>query len=167
MSKILEQYKKTDDVGFTTKRRKFQDIETGEIIELDETYKMAFGIKQFWKIYLADFLSILGLVADNQQINVLIYILENVNQTNNIFIGTYEKISENTGISRSTVARIIKKLKNVKYKNDVMMRKIQNGVWMVSPHLLIKGGENKRKSLMITWQEVASSQNIQEKKKTS
>lgn len=38
-----------------------------------------------------DFLHILGL-ADSKQIDVLIYILENTEQANNTFVGTYKKL---------------------------------------------------------------------------
>ena len=37
-----------------------------------------------------DFLSILGII-DNKQVDIFIYIVENTNQSNNVFLGTYKK----------------------------------------------------------------------------
>ena len=78
-------------------RKTLVDQDTGEVIEVDQITKRALGQKQFWKLYLVDFLQVLG-VLDSQQVNVLIYVLENTNASTNTYIGTYRKTAENTGI---------------------------------------------------------------------
>ena len=88
------------------KRRTLQDVETGEVIEVDQITKLALGQKQFWKIYLMDFLQVLG-GFEYKQLDVLIYILENTEQSNNTFIGTYRSIAENANVSYDTVYRTI------------------------------------------------------------
>ena len=41
-------------------RKRLVDQDTGEVIEVDQITKRALGQKQFWKIYLMDFLQVLG-----------------------------------------------------------------------------------------------------------
>jgi len=124
------------------KKRQLVDIETGEIIEVDQITKRTYGTKNFWKCYLIDFLTILGII-DSKQLDVFIYIVENTNQSNNTFIGTYTKISEAVGVSRPTIASIIKKL-----QENNFIKKVQNGVWLVNPNILMKGNDTKRQILL-------------------
>ena len=39
------------------------------------------------------FLTVLGII-DNKQLDIFIYIAENTNQSNNLFIGTYKQIAK-------------------------------------------------------------------------
>ena len=55
-------------------RKRLVDQDTGEVIEVDQITKRALGQKQFWKIYLMDFLQVLG-GFEYKQLDVLIYIL--------------------------------------------------------------------------------------------
>lgn len=121
-----------------TKRKELIDKETGEIIEVDQITKRAYGQKNFWKLYLSDFLPVLGIV-ENKQVDILIYILENTQPSTNMFIGTYKTIRENTKASETTIAKVMKKLQEQKF-----LKKIQNGLWQVSPNIMMKGNENKK-----------------------
>lgn len=125
-----------------TQRKRLIDEETGERIEVEQITKRALGQKQFWKVYLMDFLQVLG-VLDSKQIDILIYILENTEQANNTFIGTYDKIQKAVGVSRGTVATVLKKLQDSKF-----IIKVQNGVWQVSPNIMLKGSEYKKSILL-------------------
>ena len=91
------------------KKRELVDRETGEVIWVDQITKRTYGTKNFWKCYLMDFLTVLGII-DNKQLDVFIYIVENTQQANNIFIGTYKHISKSVGVSEPTIAKIMKKL---------------------------------------------------------
>ena len=73
----------------TSKQRELIDRETGELITVEQVNKLVYGTKNFWKCYLMDFLSILGII-DNKQVDIFIYIVENTNQSNNVFLGTYK-----------------------------------------------------------------------------
>ena len=101
-----------------------------------------YGQKNFWKLYLSDFLPVLGIV-ENKQVDILIYILENTQPSNNMFIGTYKTIRENTKASETTIAKVMKKLQEQKF-----LKKIQNGLWQVSPNIMMKGNENKKQLLL-------------------
>lgn len=127
-----------------TQRKRLVDEDTGERIEVDQITKRALGQKQFWKIYLMDFLQVLG-VLDSKQVDILIYILENTEAANNTFIGTYDKIQKAVGVSRGTVATVMTKLQE---KNFIT--KVQNGVWQISPNIMMKGSEHK-KSLLLNY----------------
>lgn len=125
-----------------TRRRELLDTETGEQILVDQITKRSYGSKNFWKMYLMDFLMVLG-VIDSKQVDIFIYIVENTNQATNIFLGTYQKIANDVGVSRPTIAKIMKKLQDHKF-----IKKIQNGAWFVNPNVLMRGDEQKRQILL-------------------
>ncbi|MEB9964749.1 replication/maintenance protein RepL, partial [Bacillus cereus] len=91
------------------RKRELIDTQTGEVIHVDQITKRAYGAKNFWKMYLMDFLTVLGII-DNKQLDIFIYIAENTNQSNNLFIGTYKQISKDVGVSEPTIAKLMKKL---------------------------------------------------------
>lgn len=125
-----------------TKKRELYDVETGEQILVDQITKRVYGSKAFWKMYLMDFLTVLGII-DSKQVDIFIYIVENTNQGNNTFIGTYKKIADDVGCSETTIAKIMKKL----VANNFIKR-VQNGVWLVNPNILMKGNDTKRQILL-------------------
>lgn len=125
-----------------TQRKRLQDMDTGEVMEVDQITKRALGQKQFWKLYLIDFLQILG-VLDSKQIDVLIYILEHTEAANNTYIGTYRKTAEGAKVALDTATRVIKKLQDKGF-----ITRIQNGVYQVSPLIMMKGSEHKKQLLL-------------------
>ncbi|WP_307841291.1 replication/maintenance protein RepL [Bacillus thuringiensis] len=129
------------------KKRELIDAETGEVIHVDQITKRVYGTKNFWKMYLMDFLTVLGII-DNKQLDVFIYIAENTNQSNNIFIGTYRSISEDVGVAYGTVATIMKKL-----QENNFIKKKQNGVYIVNPNIMMKGNDTKRQILLSYYEE--------------
>jgi len=131
-------------------RKRLIDQDTGEVYEVDQITKRALGQKQFWKVYLMDFLQVLG-GFEYKQLDVLIYILENTESANNTFIGTYRKIEKNVGVSYDTVRRTLKKLQAQKDSSGkAFLTKISNGVYQVSPTIMLKGSEYK-KSLLLNY----------------
>lgn len=123
-------------------KRELIDRATGELILVDQITKRTYGTKNFWKCYLMDFLTVLGII-DSKQLDIFIYIVENTNQANNIFLGTYKKIAEDTGCSSRTIAKIMTKL-----QENNFIKKIQNGAWLVNPNILMKGNDTKRQILL-------------------
>lgn len=137
----LEYIKQTQTlVG--TRKKCYVDIDTGEHIWVDQISKRTYGTKNFWKCYLMDFLTVLGII-DNKQLDVFIYIVENTNQANNIFLGTYKKIAEDVKVSEPTISKIMKKLQENNFIN-----KLQNGAYIVNPNILMRGNDHKRQILL-------------------
>ena len=139
--KILEYISQTQ-LLVGQKKRELVDRETGEVIWVDQITKRTYGTKNFWKCYLMDFLTVLGII-DSKQLDVFIYIVENTQQANNTFIGTYAKIAKDVGVCRQTIATIMKKL-----QENNFIKKVQNGVWLVNPNVLMKGTDTKRQILL-------------------
>lgn len=125
-------------------RKRLQDLDTGELIEVDQITKRALGQKQFWKIYLMDFLQVLG-GFEYKQLDVLIYILEHTESSTNTFIGTYRSLADKVKVSYDTVSRTITLLLNKGF-----LKKVQTGVYQVSPLIMMKGSEHK-KSLLLNY----------------
>ena len=125
-------------------RKRLVDQDTGEVIEVDQITKRALGQKQFWKIYLMDFLQVLG-GFEYKQLDVLIYILEHTEAANNTFIGTYRSLEKSVGVSYDTLAKTIKLLLGKGF-----MKKVSNGVYQVSPTIMMKG-KKKKKSLLLNY----------------
>lgn len=125
-----------------TKQRQLVDTETGEQILVDQITKRVYGTKNFWKCYLIDFLQVLG-ILDSKQCDVFIYIVENTNQANNVFLGTYKKIAKDVGVSEMTISKIMRKL-----KEHGFIKMVQNGAYIVNPNILMKGNDTKRQILL-------------------
>lgn len=125
-----------------SKKKHLVDFETGEDIFVDQITKRVYGSKNFWKCYLMDFLSVLG-ILDSKQVDVFIYIVENTNQSNNTFIGTYKKIAQDVEVCEATISKIMKKL-----QQNNFIKRVQNGVWLVNPNILMKGNDQKRQILL-------------------
>ena len=136
------QYNETTQTLVGQKRRELMDTETGELMHVDQITKMVYGSKSFWKCYLMDFLTVLGII-DNKQVDIFIYIVENTNQSNNVFLGTYKKIADDVGCSSATIAKIMKKL-----QANNFIKKMQNGAWLVNPNILMRGNDKKRQILL-------------------
>ena len=152
-------YKRNTQTLISTKKRTLVDQETGEVIEVDQVTKIAYGQKNFWKVYLFDFLQVLG-ILESKQLDVLIYVLENTNSSNNTFIGTHKKIAEKTNTSRDTIHRTFKKLQDAKF-----LEKIQNGVYQVSPLIMMKGSDYKKQLLLNYYKEDDNNKDNNETKK--
>lgn len=119
------------------------------IINVDQITKKVCGQRAFWKLYLFDFLAVLGII-DSKQLDVLIYIMENTNSSTNLYIGTFRKIATDTGVSLDTVRKIMKKL-----QENSFLQKVQNGVYGINPNIMMKGNENKRQ-ILLSYQNVGT-----------
>ena len=71
------------------------DPETGQVLEMIQTTKLRYGSKPFWKCYLKEFLAAMESLS-GREFNVFIYIVKNTKQSDNKFIGTYDKIMKAT-----------------------------------------------------------------------
>ena len=145
-NKFNLEYNENTQTLIGTRQKELIDVETGVSIWVDQITKRAYGSKNFWKVYLMDFLTVLGII-DSKQLDVFIYIAENTNQSTNQFIGTYNKIAKDVNVSRPTIAKLMKKLQDNKF-----IKKVQNGVWLVNPNILMRGSDKKRQILLSYYQ---------------
>lgn len=137
------------NVMYITKTN-FLASEDGELKQIDEieVFKRYHGEKQFWKIWLTDFLVALDLINNSKQMDVVFHILENTSASNNTYIGTYRKTAQDAKVSYQTVAIIFQKMIDAK-----IITKVQNGVYKVNPQLVMKGDRQKQKRLVIQYQD--------------
>ena len=142
MARAKKEFDSSSNTLITTTRDDYIRVSDGELVTFDNIQKVVYGSKNFWKCYLMDFLSVLGII-DSKQLDVFIYIVENTNQATNLFIGTYAKISKEVGVSQPTIATIMKKLQEKDF-----VKKVQNGVWMVNANILMRGNDKKRQMLL-------------------
>jgi DNA-binding Lrp family transcriptional regulator len=142
MGKTDLTYQQSTQTLIGQQKKTLQDMDTGEIIQVDQITKRVYGTKQFWKVYLMDFLTVLGII-DSKQLDVFVYIAQNTNPTENVFIGTYDDISKAVNVSRPTIAKIMHKLQK---NNFIRLR--HRGVWYVNPNILMKGNDTRRQILL-------------------
>lgn len=140
------------------RKRELIDRETGEVIMVDQITKRVYGTKQFWKVYLMDFLTILGII-DSKQLDVFIHIASHTNPSTNTFIGTYKEIAEQCKVSEPTIAKIMKKLQEKHF-----IAKRLRGVWYVNPNILMKGNDTKRQILLSYYESVEPINSIEMKR---
>jgi AraC-like DNA-binding protein len=142
------QYHDNNNTAYISRTKRYIDEDGNEGTQTD-VYKKVYGTKHFWKVWLSDLLYTLELINNSKQLDVVFYVLDNTDQTNNLYIGTLQKTADKTGISYKTVATIFKKMQDVD-----MITKKQNGVYFVKPSLIMKGDENKKHRLLIEYETV-------------
>jgi len=96
----------------------------------------------FWKIYMKPFTRALRCLQC-KQVDVLIYILEHTRSSDNTLSATYRQISNATGVSLDTVTRIMGKLQKIGF-----LTKVHNGLYCVSPDVIMKGDDRKKMMLL-------------------
>lgn len=143
-----KEYSENANIKYISKSTRYVD-ETGEH-EMTETevYKKYYGGAHFYRVWLSDLLYHLNLISNSRQLDVLFYMLDNVNG-DNLFIGTNRAIAEATKASTQTVNRIIKKM----VEADLITIK-QRGVYMVKPTLLMKGDNVRKHKLTIEYENI-------------
>lgn len=121
---------------------------TGEVRQFAIVEKPIYMDTNFYKVFLVDLLS-LWKEMGRGRIKVLFHILENIEPSNNMFIGTYDRIAKDTNSARKTIAKTLKFLQEIDF-----LRLVQPGVYMVSPRYIVKGSHKKRQGLMIKYQDI-------------
>ena len=125
------------------------NTETGEVSEI--YIEKEVSSQNFWKIWLSDILTILGIISNSKQLDVVLYIMQNIKQSDNSFIGSYDRIAQGANVSKRTVITTMKKL----LETGFLMR-VQNGVYTVNAKYIVKGNENKRR-MIIDYQKTLTS----------
>ena len=125
-------------------KRRFKDLETGEIIEMDYIRKkVERGLKGGWRrVYMGDFLAILDEIG-NAKIKVLEYVLNTVDSNNKIG-KTMRQIAKEAGVSLFTVQSTFSAL----YENG-LLKKIDN-FYVVMPDIVSSFGSDAKNARLIT-----------------
>ena len=129
-------------------KENFINQETGEIIECVVIEKNVENDFNFHKVWLEDLIGILEIIGTKKLV-IVKWILNNFNDKDNIVFFTQRKLVKELGISIKTINETIKLL----LENN-FMKKIQNGVYMINPDILVKGKTGKRMNLLIQYNNI-------------
>lgn len=121
--------------------RRLQDLDTGEIIEVDETLKdisnNRYGFEITYISYLVDLFDKLG----GQKYKVFKYIIQNKNMYNQLII-THRELAKKCNVGINTVTDTIKLLK------DANLIETRTGAIMLNPKIAHKGKFEKERYLL-------------------
>lgn len=137
-NEVTIEYNEKNSTLIGTRPLEVVDPKTGQVLEMIQTTKLRYGSKHFWKCYLNEFIESMESLS-GKQFDVFLYIVKNTKQSDNKYIGTYEKIIKGSKCSRQIVAKTMKNLQDCDF-----IRKVQNGVWMINPYILMKGDGQKQ-----------------------
>ena len=98
------------------------NTETGEVSDI--YIQKDVSSQNFWKIWLSDILTVLGIISNSKQLDVVLYVMAHIKQSDNTFVGSYDKIARECGVSKRTVITTMKKLLEVDF-----IRRVQNGYY--------------------------------------
>ena len=117
------------------------DEQSGEVIEVDKLYrKQTSG--NFHKAYLIQLISMMDLIG-GKKFQVVNYILDNIQWSNNALIATVKELVEATNTSKQTVITTLKLLE----EGNIIKRR--TGALMLNPELLMRGDDQKQKYLLL------------------
>jgi hypothetical protein len=137
-------HKNSQGLVTVTQRKRLVDLETGEEFESYAIVKQYNGDTGFKKVFLGEVLSIIDEIS-NAKMKFLMWLLDNVDKQNRI-IGTYPQLSEASGISRETIARLIPIL----LKANVLKR-LAPSVYMLNPDISTSLSTQGRRNLLIQY----------------
>ncbi|MDD7883682.1 replication/maintenance protein RepL [Escherichia coli] len=145
--------------------KKLVDLDTGEQFEAQTIVKTV-GDKDFKKLFLGSVLDKLDGFS-TAKLKFILWILENADKQNRV-IGTFKQLSETSGVSFSTVARLMPMLKEA----DIL--KVQSpSVYMINPDLMASVSSTKRGSLLVRYKnmdsnfEESESEDLEPQRKTA
>jgi predicted transcriptional regulator len=127
--------------------QRYINADTGEILETTVIEKEVERDFNFHKIWLNDLMSVLNLIG-GKKLDILKYLLSEMRTQDNTISVTYTKIQEKLNTSRKTIAETMKILQEANF-----ITKVQNGLYMVNPDVIVKGNGKKRDALMIKYVE--------------
>jgi len=128
-------------------RKKVADVETGLVSEVNqfEITDVDFNFNKIWLGHLLDTLDIIG----NKKIQIMNYLLEHRNPTNNEICVTQRMIATDMKCALQTVSDTFHLLQSTN-----TMKKLRNGVYVLNPDIIWCGGNNSRMDLLLTYKKV-------------
>jgi hypothetical protein len=136
---------KTDNKTIDLKVHRWQNLDTGEVVEAPTVTKKV-GRQGFMITYLSAIINLIENLG-NKKMQVVKYILTNMEKSNNTLITTTRELAEKSKVGHNTVLETLKILENA----GIISRR--TGVIMVHPDLVHRGGESKEKILIARFRE--------------
>lgn len=130
---------------------RWQNLDTGEIIETNEVVKKT-DRNGFMITYLTAIINLIDTLG-NKKMQVVKYILSNMDKSTNTLILTSRELAKKTRVSLQTVTDTLKLLEDA----GIIARK--TGVIMIHSNLVHKGNQQKEKMLLTRFQEIKSKSN--------
>lgn len=124
---------------------RWQNLETGEIIEATEVIKKI-ERNGFMITYLSAIINLIDSLG-NKKMQVVKYILKNMEKSNNTLIITSRELAEKSNTSLQTVTETLKTLE------EAGIIKRRTGAIMIHSDLIHKGSANKEKALLTRFKE--------------
>jgi len=121
-------------------KQKYINPKTNEVEEFNVTQQTVQTDFNFHKIWLKDLVKILENM-ESPKVKVFAYILDNID-SQNMIVGSIRKVTEQLTVSQETVRVVYKLLQDLGY-----LKLVQNGVYQLSPDLLLKGNSQRRRLL--------------------
>ena len=145
MAKNLNIEHKTDNKIIHKGIERWQNLDTGEIIEATEVIKKV-ERNGFMITYLSAIINLIDSLG-NKKMQVVKYILKNMEKSNNTLIITTQELAEKSGVSKPIVIETLKTLEDA----GIIKRRI--GAIMIHSDLLHRGSSNKEKALLTRFEE--------------
>jgi len=140
----MAKQKKENTVLYTGKSR-WQNLETGEIIEADEIIKKT-PRKGFMITYLTAIIQLIDTLG-NKKMQVVKYILSHMDRSTNTLIITTQELANKSKVSKKTVIETLKTLEQAR----IITRR--TGAIMIHPSLVHQGSDSKEKFLIARFNE--------------
>ncbi|OOR04431.1 hypothetical protein BW897_32025 [Bacillus cereus] len=126
-------------------KSRWRNLDTGEIIETDEVIKKT-PRNGFMITYLTAIVQLIDSLG-NKKMQVVKYILENMDKSTNTLIITTRELTEKSKVSRQTVIDTLKTLEQA----QIITRRI--GAIMIHPSLVHRGKDTKEKYLLARFED--------------
>jgi len=138
---LVKKTKKQTVVG----TQQYINSTTGEVEEFTVITKAVSKDFNFHKVWLSDILSVLDTFG-TARLKVLTHLLKRMRSEDNTISGSYRELSKEMSISYPTVALTMKEL----IESNVI-KKIATATYQFNPDLIVKGGSDKRRNLIIQY----------------
>jgi len=130
-------------------KSRWQNLETGEIIETDEVIKKT-PRNGFMITYLSAIIQLIDSLG-NKKMQVVKYILANMDKSTNTLIITTPELAKKANVSRQTVSDTLKTLEEA----QIITRR--TGAIMIHPNLIHRGSDSKEKYLLARFRDFDNS----------
>lgn len=123
--------------------RRFIDADTGEVIDAQVIVRSAAdaGFRKIWLGHILELVEETG----NAKMRALMWMLDQADDQNRL-IATFDAIAEATGVSRTTVARLLKSLQDAN-----VISQVHRSVWRINPEVIFRGNHSKRMNVLIQY----------------